>query len=255
MPDAALEHAVTGLYVYGVVPDDAAVPADLHGLDDSEVQLVRTDGLAAAVGEVSLDRSPGRRADLLAHSHVVDALAGSGVVVPVQFGAVLLDHESVVEEFLQPNAEHFAHLLESLAGTTQFLLRATYVEEQVLSEVVREHPEIAELRRRTRDLTPGTPHPDLVRLGECVSAALDGKRELDGAVLVDAIRPHILGYVERPSSGVDHVIDLALLVDKLNQQQLEDALEVLAEGVHDRIRLRLTGPVAPYDFVNEETWA
>src|SRR6478609_8958218 len=84
MPDPALAHAVTGLYVYGVVPEDAAVPDDLRGLDDSEVQLVQADGLAAAVGEVVLDRPPGRRADLLAHSRVVDALADAGVVVPVQ---------------------------------------------------------------------------------------------------------------------------------------------------------------------------
>jgi len=35
---------------------------------------------------------------------------------------------------------------------------------------------------------------------------------------------------------------------------LEDTLEGLAEAVHERIRLRLTGPVAPYDFVEGQPW-
>ena len=30
-----------------------------------------------------------------------------------------------------------------------------------------------------------------------------------------------------------------------------DRLEVLAEEVHDRVRLRLLGPTAPYDFAGE----
>ena len=39
-------------------------------------------GLAAAVGVVTLDRPPGRKRDLVAHSTVLDALAGTGPVVP-----------------------------------------------------------------------------------------------------------------------------------------------------------------------------
>ena len=31
-------------------------------------------------------------------------------------------------------------------------------------------------------------------------------------------------------------------------------LEGLAEAVHERLRLRLVGPVAPYDFVGGQSW-
>jgi hypothetical protein len=245
----------SGYYVYGVVPADAAMPGDLRGLDDSAVQLVPYAGIAAAVGHVVLDRPPGRRADLMAHSQVVDALAGATTVVPVQFGSVLAERTDIVDDLLQPNGEHFERLLAALEGTTQFILRATYLEEQVLAEVVRDDPAIAELHRRTRDLPPGTPHPDLVQLGERVSGALDAKRVEDGDVILEHVRPHVLDVVERPGGGVDHLLDVALLVDRLTTRQLEEALEVLAEGVHERIRLSLTGPLAPYDFVEGERWA
>ena len=44
---------------------------------------------------------------------------------------------------------------------------------------------------------------------------------------------------------------MALLVDVDRREELENRLEVLAEEVHDRIRLRLLGPTAPYDFAGE----
>ena len=254
MPEQAPSPADVGYYVYGVVPADAGVPDDLRGLDDTEVQLIEVDGIAAAVGEVALDRPPGRRADLMAHSKVVDALADSGVVVPVQFGSVLVDRDSVREEFLAANGEHFAHLLSVLEGTTEFILRATYDEEQVLGEVVREDPVIADLHRHTRDLPPGTPHPDLVRLGELVSAALERKRAQDADLILATMRPHVLDHVERAGGGVDHLLDVAFLIDRMTTQQFEDTLEGLAEAVHERIRLSLTGPVAPYDFVEGRRW-
>ena len=42
---------------------------------------------------------------------------------------------------------------------------------------------------------------------------------------------------------------MALLVDDERRGELEQHLESLAEAVHERIRLRLMGPMAPYDFV------
>ena len=36
---------------------------------------------------------------------------------------------------------------------------------------------------------------------------------------------------------------------------LERALEQLAEAIHERIRLALVGPMAPYDFVEGASWA
>ena len=36
--------------------------------------------------------------------------------------------------------------------------------------------------------------------------------------------------------------------------EFEEHLEGLAEAVHERIRLRLIGPVAPYDFVGGRRW-
>lgn len=238
-----------GLYVYGVVRADHPLPDGLTGVDDTPVQLVGLEGVAAAVGLMALDRPPGRRADLLAHSRVLDALADPGPVVPVQFGSVLNDVEALVNDFLAPEADRFQELLEQLAGRHQFNVRGRYNEHAVLAEVVAEDPEIAALRERTRDLPEHVGQADRVRLGELVSRALELKREQDAATLLDIVLPHVASYAPRGGANIDHMMDVAFLVDDDRRAGFEDALEAVAEAMHERVRLQLMGPMAPYDFV------
>jgi hypothetical protein len=58
----------------------------------------------------------------------------------------------------------------------------------------------------------------------------------------------------RERGTTDHVLDLALLVDRESLGVVERELEAIATDVHERIRLQLTGPLAPFDFVQEEPW-
>jgi hypothetical protein len=51
---------------------------------------------------------------------------------------------------------------------------------------------------------------------------------------------------------VDHMADVAFLVDVEQREAFEDAAEAVAEAMQERARLRLLGPMAPYDFVAEE---
>jgi hypothetical protein len=236
-------------YVYGVVGPDAGLPAGLTGLDGADVALVRHGDVAAAVSVIEVERPPGRRKDLVAHSTVVDALAAHGTVVPVQFGAVLPDPTSVVEDFLDAERDRFSGLLEQLTGREQFIVRALYDEAAVLAEVVAEDPEVRRLRDATRDVPEEEAYSDRVRLGELVATAMEAKRQADSAVLLDAVLPHVTAHHERPGSGVDHLADVAFLVDDDRRAAFEEALESHADAVQGRVRLQLFGPLAPYDFV------
>jgi hypothetical protein len=248
MPEDRERAPETGYYVYGVVPAGGGTRSPLRGIDDAVVELVEHEQVAAAVSVIGLDRPPGRRAELMAHTEVVDGLAAAGPVLPVTFGSVMASRDDVVHDLLAPDHDGLVDQLANLAGCRQFNLRATYVEDQVLGEVVRDHPEIAELRRRTRELPPGTMHPDLVRLGELVSRAMEAKRGDDAQAIVETVRRFALDEVPRRGGGVDHLVDLAVLVEDARIPELEEGLEELAEALHERIRLRLVGPVAPYDF-------
>jgi hypothetical protein len=53
-------------------------------------------------------------------------------------------------------------------------------------------------------------------------------------------------------AGVDHLLEAAFLVDDDRRNRFEDALESVAEAMHERAAVRLLGPLAPYDFVAGE---
>lgn len=246
------------LFVYGVVRADGsdhdAVDA-LTGVEGAPVQLVGAGDLAAAVTLVGPDQQHGRRADLLAYQSVLDALAEAGAVVPMRFGSVLPDAEAVREELLLPDRARLEAILERLGRCRQFNLRATHVEEAVLADLVATDPEVRALRERTRDLPEEASYADRVRLGELVVQALEERSAHDGVELLNAVVPLTVDHVVRTPPSAQQVLDVALLVDPSRSRELVDRLEGLAEAVHERIRLRLVGPLAPYDFVEEPGWA
>ena len=251
--DSGLDEA---LFVYGVVRVEGADDAchGLSGLDGRPVRLVRGGRLAAAVTDVALERPPGRRAELLAYQSVLDALAEAGPVVPVRFGSVLPDEETVSEELLLSQEDRLVAVLGDLEGRRQFNLRATYVEEAVLADLVASDPEIRRLRDHTRQLPEDAGYGERARLGELVFTAMQDRSAFDAAVLLDAVAPFAVEHLVRTPPSATQVLDVALLVDDATAPELLDRLEDLAEAVHERIRMQLVGPLAPYDFVEGTPW-
>jgi hypothetical protein len=261
-PGAAMDEPTAGTagltawYVYAIMPSAASVPDDLTGLDDGHVEAVTHDRLAAVVSTVVTDRPFGRREDLLAHSRVTDTLAQHCAVIPVRFGAVLPEAGDVVAELLAPNAEFFASVLDELAGHRQFVVRARYDEEAVLAEIVKENPAIAALRDDTRDQSVEASWNERIRLGELVARALEIKRDVDSADLLDLLIPHAEAWNIRTAGEVDHLVDVAFLVPDERLGAFEQAAERAAQSLAGRGRVRLVGPTAPYDFVpDDDTWA
>jgi hypothetical protein len=239
-------------YLYGVVPADLVVPTDLKGVDDQVVSLIPYGDVAAVTSLLDSERTLAGRADLLAHSRVLDAVAALGPVIPVRFGSVLENRDAVKADLLQPSHERFHAMLADLAGHSQFTVRARYDERQVLSEVVAENPEIAQLRAATREQPDDASYGDRVRLGELVARALEAKSAQDGQDLLQALERHAAAVNIRESAGLDRLLDVALLVQDSRRAEFEQAVEELAEAYAGRAQLKLVGPTAPYDFVEAE---
>lgn len=245
------QEMTSGVFVYGIVRADRRLPDGLVGLGGAGLRVVTSgQGLGAVVSEIALDDDARRRAaDLVAYGRVVDELAQGGPVAPVRFGSVLPDDAAVLDDLLQDDGQYFAELLDSLSGRVQFTLRATYDEQAVLTEVVHGDPEIAALREVTRNLPAGAPHGAQVQLGELVARALEQKREADADMIMDVVKDHVVDAHVRLGSGMEQLLTASLLVEQSHAAVLEEKLDELAEVVHERIRLGLVGPLAPYDFV------
>jgi len=240
-----------GWYVYGIVESDVQVLPDSHGIGDppAPIELVPSGDIAALVSPIEVDRALGTEDDLFAHKEILDATATDMPVLPMRFGAVLGSRDAVVSELLEPHHDEFADALRELTDETQYVLRARYVEDALMREVLAENPDAAELRDRLGgDLTDATRDIQL-RLGELVGNAVEAKRRTDTDAVLTVVDPVTVAASVRPPTHELDAAHVAMLVERAKERQFESALADLARGWEGRASVRLLGPMAPYDFV------
>ncbi|GEL23412.1 gas vesicle protein [Pseudonocardia sulfidoxydans NBRC 16205] len=243
---------MTATYVYGLVAAGADLPDGLVGLGPSgEVRTVEHDGVAALVGDVPSDRPLGTRDDLMAHEAVVDKVAAATTVLPMRFPAVVED-DQVVDELLAPHRDRFLRALDALDGLVQYSLKGRYVQEVLVQEIVEEEPAVADLQERIRGVPEDASYYDRVKLGEIVARAMEQRRDVDARDVLERIGP----FAEQVSSSTpaqpDDVVEAAFLVARDKAEEFEREVEELGGDTHEWLRLRLLGPLAPYDFVPAE---
>ncbi|RZU54001.1 gas vesicle protein GvpL/GvpF [Krasilnikovia cinnamomea] len=242
--------AAAGCYLYGVVPSGTRLPDDLCGVGPAGPRptLIHHGDLAAVISPVARDRALGSRRDLLRHARILDELAASVPVLPARFGVVLDDPGSVVTRLLEPRRAPFAAALARLAGTAQFIVSVRHVEDAVLGEVLAGEPDIARLRELVR--AGGGAAGVRVRLGELVAGALAARRARDRQHVRAVLEPYRVAAVTRPVTGADEAACVAFLVEHDGRARFEAAVQRLAAEWAGRARVRLLGPLAPYDFAD-----
>jgi hypothetical protein len=243
---------MSATYVYGLVGADTDLPDGLAGLGPSgRVSTVAHGRVAAIVSDVPTDRLLGTRDDLLTHEAVVDTVAATAAVLPMRFPAVV-EEEGVVKELLAPHHDQFEAMLDELEGRVQFTLKGRYEQDVVLREVLEGHKEIRGLQEKVRELPEEASYYDRVRLGELVVAALEERRDDEAAQMLERLRPFAVSTMANPPGQPEDLINAAFLVERERVREFEDAVEDMGRDLIGRVRLRLLGPLAPYDFIPEE---
>lgn len=248
----ASEDSRVGVYVYGIVPGDVELVPDTMGLGDppGEVTLVRHGDIAAMVSEIDVSRPLGSPDDLTLHEELLDATAAADIpVLPMRFGAVVTDEQAVTDELLAEFHDLFAQALEELDGRAQYILLGRYVQDAVLREVLSENTVAASLRERIQDMPEETSQSLRIRLGDIVNAAVEAKRQVDTGRAIERLTPHSVACAMRPPSHEQDAVHVAFLVELSKEKEFEEAVEGLNQDWDGRIQLRLSGPLAAYDFV------
>jgi hypothetical protein len=71
----------------------------------------------------------------------------------------------------------------------------------------------------------------------------------DTDTLVEALAPYAVAVAPREPTGEDTAADVAFLIADEERPEFEQAVDELGDRWAGRIRLRMLGPLAPYDFV------
>lgn len=246
--DRGREMIPTGLYVYGVVHGDH--PCELSRLSGvgSPTEVLRripVGSLAAVVSKAPPDLRA-RRRDLLAHQLVLDDLLRQGSVLPMRFGVVSPDEETLRDE-LTRCADRYHALLRDLTGRVELNVKVLPDEEQMLREVARDEPVV----RRLRERDVGTYHSRLA-LGEAVAGALRERQHADAHQVLETLGPLAVRTAVGPqTSGT--VLNAGFLIERADTEMFTGAVEALGRRMGARVRLHCTGPLPPYSFVPDST--
>jgi len=243
------------VHVYGVVASTAELPDGLTGRLDKPVRRIVEDDLAVLVSDVD-EEARVRRADLLAHAHLLEAVAAQTTVIPSRFGVLLPDDDTVRRELLLQRGEELRALLQAFDGCVQVTVHASYDEDAALREVLGRDPRLAALR----DSTDLTDTAGQVRLGEAVGGALAALREEAASMVIESLRPHAVAASLNEVRGAYDVVSVALLVRREDRPQLDGAVGDLDREAAGRMTLRYVGPQPPYAFLDrvdttERSWA
>ena len=241
----------TACYIYGIVPADGARPPGVPGVGEppAKVGLLPHRSLAALVSEIDVSRPLGTPQDLLAHQRLLDEVSAASPVLPLRFGGVVTDPEAVTAELLGPHHDEFADALDQIAGQVQYVIRGRYDGPAVLAEILAEEPEAARLHEEIRGKDETATRPERVQLGEIIGNAVAAKREADTEEATQVLAPLCTAAAVRDPGHEFDAVNLAVLVHRDRQADLEQEFSQLSRDWAQRVELRLLGPMAPYDFV------
>jgi Gas vesicle synthesis protein GvpL/GvpF len=240
------------VWVYGVVPADAELE-QLESRDDlPTVWVLESGDLAAIVGDAPEEDPKETRNRALAHSHVLEAAVRDAPVVPMRFGIMCSSDEEVTSGVLDDRHDQLAELLGRLEGRVQLVLKVNYDEEALLREILEKEPEIAELREAAREGPEEDTYDQRVRLGERISKAIDQRRERDSADLLSELQDVVLAAQNEPPEKELMVLNAPLLVERDRIDDLEAAVEEVAQERAERMHFKLLGPMPAYHFIETE---
>jgi hypothetical protein len=238
-------------YVYGVVRADAPAPA-VAGIAGAPLELV-DDGEVAALTSIS----PGEyleagREDLLTHSRVLEAALERGTVLPMRFGVVVPDDETLRERLLEGHRDELVAQLAEMDGKVEFALKGLYDEEAVLRELVAQDREIGYLKNAIAGKSEAATYYERIRLGELIAEAFAARQERDSAAVVEELRPHAVAVRVGEPIHERMAVNASFLVERSARSGFDGAVDAIGKRQAGRIRFGVTGPLPPHSFVELE---
>src|SRR5436305_1393833 len=166
-------------YVYGVVRASPKARVRAKGMYGKPIRVVASEGLGALTSDAPEGRLEAGRDELLTHSRVLERALERGTVLPMRFGVVMPSEAAVRDELLTAHREQLEAQLDEMTGRVEVNVKGLYDEQLVLSELVAENPEIAELQASLRGQSEDATYFERIRLGELIAAALEVRRSAD----------------------------------------------------------------------------
>jgi hypothetical protein len=230
-------------YLYGIVAASDAKPT--AAAVSQQLGAVVHRNIAALYSPVRADEVATEDVRILRRHAIV---ARGVTVLPFAFGTALPDEDAVIRRFLAPQHARLLQALRQVQGQVEMTVKANYLQDRVLSEVVAQRPELASSATGRTTGAARRSYQSKIELGRRIAQAIEAKRQLDAKRLLAALSP-VACDMRSGQAGSDlTVLSASFLVRRRDIDRFDRALEQIAAQERSRIQLDCVGPLPPYSF-------
>jgi hypothetical protein len=237
-----------GLYIYGVAPFAAAIPAVPGGIGGAPASLLAAGGFAVLASVIESGPIARTRRNLLAHTSVLERALPHATLLPLRFGTVFPDR-AALSACLEAHGGAFAASLHDMTGMVELGVKAGWREGVIYADIVDRDHGLRQLRDILRTRPAGETYYERIELGRRVEAALAQRRAGEARDILDVLLPLADRDAALRLTDDDMICNHAFLIRRTREAAFDAAMEKLAAAHGTRIVFRYIGPLPPFNFV------
>ena len=239
-----------GLYLYGITLAEGAVPVEVPGIENAEVEQIIEGPLAAIVTRVTTQKKiRAQRSNLAAHHHVLRDLTDQRPILPVAFGTIAGSEERL-REVLRQNHDLLVERLKRLRGKVEMGLSVCWETPNIFEFFVATHRELEQMRDRLFRPGKQPTFEEKVEMGKLFESLLHESRQRHTRQVIEALSPYCAEIRSIDPGEEKTIMKLACLVEENRRQQWEEGIEIVARHFDNHYCFKYTGPWAPHNFAD-----
>lgn len=239
-----------GLYLYGIFPAPGPQNLDLLGLDQQPVQTATLDGFVFLYSEAQQERYLTSRKHLLGHERVLEQAMERGfrTLLPLQFGLIISDWETVRSQLILPRGDMLQHLFAQLDGQREVSVKVFWQSDRELETLLQEN----ELLRAERDRLEGKTlsMDEVVRIGQSIERAMEQRKQSIIQAFQGTLSPLTPASVDNDLLTDTMIYNTAYLIPWDSEPNFGHHVEQLDKHFNERLKIRYNNFTAPYNFAN-----
>jgi hypothetical protein len=240
------------LYVYGLMRASDLGPDAGFAHDKPPIVVVEHEDLAALTSAVEGEQVRLRREAVTSHSDVLQRALEHGPVLPLRFGTVVPDADTLTRDLLAARQEQMSARLDELAGKAEFRLKVTYRQEPMLRTILAQNPALRRSAQAVRGLPADASHFQRVGLGERIALAVQARRDADAQELLSELTPLAVAVEVGAPQQPEMALNASFLVSDETRQRFDQTVERLASERAELMEFKLIGPLPAHSFADAQ---
>jgi hypothetical protein len=223
--------------------------SSLKGILGANLSVVIFGEIMAVVSDIEETSTLADKSNLVEYAKLIETLAQQFTVLPVQYGSIMESSE-LVENMLKKNYSKFHENLEKVENKVEYGLKVFCDSKEIKKELA---------SKLGLDVAPKSLQKDKTSIyKEYLNKKLK-EHQLEKSLLeyVDTVIQDITAQLSKMNpthkfkkmESESKIIDAVFLIKKSKQEDLITSVKDL-QSKHIGLRLMLTGPWPPYNFVN-----